>query len=456
MYRSYRDSQRRSLPKWPGAKYHQFQMKLFEFRQKCVQFWDVEEMDEYLSEISEEVEGVEEHGILFMQIPSILQLGGFTTLPLSSFFLGTGSISSGSAKSVSTQSDPRLDESLSSSNSFPNSPSSRNGNFHSSINGTALQPIASSRSEEYLNIHPLSSSRPHSRNKPNSNHPEKRRRSRTDSDLKAEDFVHLPDHIRGGLNSHSGNKVNGFHHNHHEDRRASQNESELPRLTGTKSQASTASSSATRDSGISLSEQQARQNELKRGLSRSSSRAKSKYQQQISVDDLPVNGHAVSLANRRPSMNKSLSTEEQQRTVSRLSNKYKSASRSQERLNNNHQYMADDEADEDNLGVSTRTLSPKLKGSKSENHINAVSPPRSPKYPNPKSSQHPLLMRPADNSPFSSRMLPKRTGSQISTPYSQVSVPSSYEYEDDFTSDESITENNSVIDNKPPATSENK
>ncbi|TRY68490.1 hypothetical protein TCAL_01388 [Tigriopus californicus] len=369
---------------------------------------------------------------------------------------GTGSISSGSAKSVSTQSDPRLDESLSSSNSFPNSPSLRHGTFHSSINGTALQPIASSRSEEYLNIHPISHSRPDSRNKGNSSHHEKRRRSRTDSDLKAEDFAHLPDQIRGGVGSHSGSKVNGFHSNHHEDRRASQNESELPRLTGTKSQASTASSSATRDSGISLSEQQARQKELKTGLTRSSSRAKSKYQQQISVDDLPVNGHAVSLANRRQSINKSLSTEEQQRTVSRLSNKYKSTSKSQERLTNNHQYMADDEDDDVNLEASTRTLSPRLKGSKSENHINAISPPRSPKYPNPKGSQHALLMRPADNSPFSSRMLPKRTGSQISTPYSQVSVPSSYEYEDDFTSDESIIENNSVIDNKQTTPSDNK
>jgi hypothetical protein len=38
-------------------------MKLFEFKQKCVRLWDADELDEYLSEISEEVEGVENCGI---------------------------------------------------------------------------------------------------------------------------------------------------------------------------------------------------------------------------------------------------------------------------------------------------------------------------------------------------------------------------------------------------------
>ena len=92
------------------------------------------------------------------------------------------------------------------------------------------------------------------------------------------------------------------------------NNHELPRLGngniagGTKSQASTASSSATRDSGISMSEAQRTSEEAaylkeqyhhqtrpKRKQSSSSS-----YTRMISVNEMPVNGQAVNLSNRAP------------------------------------------------------------------------------------------------------------------------------------------------------------
>ena len=102
-------------------------------------------------------------------------------------------------------------------------------------------------------------------------------------------------------------------------------------------------------------------------------------------------------------------------------------------------YHADDELDDDaNLLMSRR--------SKSENHLSDVTPPRSPKFSLEKESKKPvpngglMLMRPAENSPFSTTRMAAGTLSQNSTPYSQVSVPSSYEYEDDFTSDDSEDE----------------
>ena len=81
------------------------------------------------------------------------------------------------------------------------------------------------------------------------------------------------------------------------------NNPELPRLSnggigggGTKSQASTASSSATRDSGISLTDAQRVTEEA--FLSSQNGSKKASYNRMISVNELPVNGHAVNLSNR--------------------------------------------------------------------------------------------------------------------------------------------------------------
>ena len=80
------------------------------------------------------------------------------------------------------------------------------------------------------------------------------------------------------------------------------NSPELPRLSnggigggGTKSQASTASSSATRDSGISLTDAQRLTEEA---FLSSQNGKKASYNRMISVNELPVNGHAVNLSNR--------------------------------------------------------------------------------------------------------------------------------------------------------------
>ena len=102
---------------------------------------------------------------------------------------------------------------------------------------------------------------------------------------------------------------------------ANSGEAELPRLTGTKSQASTASSSATRDSGISVNDvQKAAESALSKNSRNNStfnsqkrqSKAKSRHgssvknsaNKMISVDDLPVSGRAMPLG-RRPGTNRS-------------------------------------------------------------------------------------------------------------------------------------------------------
>ena len=94
------------------------------------------------------------------------------------------------------------------------------------------------------------------------------------------------------------------------------NNPELPRLGngniagGTKSQASTASSSATRDSGISMSEAQRTSEEAAYHLreqhhhqtrpKKKQSSSSSSYTRMISVNEMPVNGQAVNLSNRAP------------------------------------------------------------------------------------------------------------------------------------------------------------
>ena len=77
---------------------------------------------------------------------------------------------------------------------------------------------------------------------------------------------------------------------------------EFPRLIGTKSQASTASSSATRDSGISVNDlQKAEEALLKDQMQRKASKGSNSM---ISVDDLPVSGRAMPLG-KRPGTNRS-------------------------------------------------------------------------------------------------------------------------------------------------------
>ena len=93
------------------------------------------------------------------------------------------------------------------------------------------------------------------------------------------------------------------------------NNPELPRLGngniagGTKSQASTASSSATRDSGISMSEAQRTSEEAaylreqhhhQTRPKKKQSSSSSSYTRMISVNEMPVNGQAVNLSNRAP------------------------------------------------------------------------------------------------------------------------------------------------------------
>ncbi len=57
-----------------------------------------------------------------------------------------------------------------------------------------------------------------------------------------------------------------------------------------------------------------------------------------------------------------------------------------------------------------------------------------------------LLLRPAENSPFTNvgGSHTSVAGTTVSTPYSQASVPSSYEYDEDFTSDDDDSEAMSV------------
>ena len=73
-----------------------------------------------------------------------------------------------------------------------------------------------------------------------------------------------------------------------------------------------------------------------------------------------------------------------------------------------------------------------------------VTPPRSPLLVVESNKAAHLLLRPADNSPFTStpatihglhHVSNQSNASTNSTPFSQISVPSSYEYEDDFTSE---------------------
>ncbi len=202
------------------------------------------------------------------------------------------------------RSESRLDESLSSS-SFPGSPNAfETGNGNGAVGAMAMPQIQQKSSRT------------------------KSSRSRTESGnekiLPSGNMIHhiamsLTEIRRGSAVAAAAGGADG---------------SELPRLIGTKSQASTASSSATRDSGISLSDHNRRAAGGGTAARRSSSNGRAgppPLHHQISVDDLlPVNGHAVSLSNRTGtggageaqkvnsgSANRAMSREDQMRTMSR-------------------------------------------------------------------------------------------------------------------------------------------
>ena len=352
------------------------------------------------------------------------------------FVTGSGSISSGSAKSISThRSESRLEESFSSS-SFPGSPKAGRKS-PVSINGTAyvksprLDPKSSKSSENLdkgwkedevrMEDNQIRHNQPYDENDYNElildqgvverSYRRKSSSNRRSSSSSREEF-----------------KV---------ARRASilKNAEELPRLGGggTKSQASTASSSATRDSGISLNDaQRAEEACQKQGRA-----GKKSYQRMISVNEMPVNGHAVNLTNRRPSTNRSIIDDP---TVSRNGSKYSQREQQKRPL--------ELKANKNGVVVirqqkSTNHESPVRKAKSF--HEGDLTPPRSPppsRYPaqsTPQLAGHQgnLLLRPAEyNSPFMLAPRSRQGSSTNSTPYSQISVPSSYDYEDDFTSED--------------------
>ena len=171
-------------------------------------------------------------------------------------------------------------------------------------------------------------------------------------------------------------------------------ESELPRLIGTKSQASTASSSGTRDSGISMNDVDSTDTRGRVSFSRHKPRGA-----MISVDTLPLKGQSVQIS-RREQM-------EQQRKLFQ---------------GKPSEDLSDTEDDVVISAVNTTGESP-----------------RTPKYfpgESPLLSKSGALLNPVENSPFSLRRRNMtRSSDNVSTPYSQISGISTYDYEDDFTSD---------------------
>ena len=216
-------------------------------------------------------------------------------------------------------------------------------------------------------------------------------------------------------------------------------DSELPRLIGTKSQASTASSSATRDSGISVTE---RQSDMESVTERLRSRAVSQRRGQISVNTMPVSGGSgLGRRGSEDSQDGDMPSTSHYRLERGKSNLYRRSLSS--KSNTEEQNHCEDL-------VITPVNDMKEGGS-----------PRSPKYfPDeiPIQPSASLLLRPVDNSPFSSRSKRGKSASSdnLSTPYSQISGISgisTYDYEDDFTSDESEF---SALTNKSKARSSSK
>ena len=221
-------------------------------------------------------------------------------------------------------------------------------------------------------------------------------------------------------------------------------ESELPRLIGTKSQASTASSSATRDSGISVTERQSDIDTLPdrlRARSQNRNAAKPRWRNgssngHISVDTLPVKGQAVNLTRRG-------STDSLEAGDSR---NIKVSSRMSVRRGNNGSFRRGSVSKKENGVSGDEVVMTPVNDTNGD-----LSPPHSPLQPSTS-----LLLRPVDNSPFSSRSKRGKSASSdnLSTPYSQISGISTYDdYEDDFTSDESEF---SAMTNKSKARSSSK
>jgi hypothetical protein len=225
---------------------------------------------------------------------------------------------------------------------------------------------------------------------------------------------------------------------------------ELPRLIGTKSQASTASSSATRDSGISVNDLQKAEEALLTGQT-SATRKNSKadhrsrnISRMISVDDLPVSGRAMPLG-KRPSTNRSaISNFEISDNQPQLSSAASTTGSKQNLRNSGASHYSRSISGGSTISIIKKTNGYMTKATsevlinKNKKSNDDVTPPRSPLVV--KNANH-LLLRPADNSPFTSahhnHLCNQSNGasSNNSTPYSQISVPSSYDYEDDFTSE---------------------
>ena len=269
---------------------------------------------------------------------------------------------------------------------------------------------------------------------------------------------------------------------------SSTSSSELPRLIGTKSQASTASSSATRDSGISVNDVQKAAEEalknkrtssnvsssnsvaasrraskvsLNRGSRTSSSRSNvsnNRASGMISVDDLPIAGRAMPLG-RRPGTNKSMTSNfdsglDSRSTLgtaasSRQQNEHIAYSRSISSGSSSvkpNGFLKNSASLHQQLASHGTTLTKKAVSETviHQRSRDEVTPPRSPLLVVESNKAAHLLLRPADNSPFTStpatihglhHVSNQSNASTNSTPFSQISVPSSYEYEDDFTSE---------------------
>ncbi|CAB4054652.1 TOG array regulator of axonemal microtubules protein 1 [Lepeophtheirus salmonis] len=192
---------------------------------------------------------------------------------------------------------------LSSSNSFPNSPSYRASPV--SIYGTSIMQNYNDNNIADKDAHPERRSSRNQNNRSNirSRSEENERqnevknfdRSRTELDLKG--ILSREPSAKDTKYRRDFDTVSNIEEEE-DSKEVSKEDSELPRLIGTKSQASTASSSATRDSGISLNDLKL----LEDHTPPIHQRRTPKKLELISVNDLPVKGTALPLTNRRHSI----------------------------------------------------------------------------------------------------------------------------------------------------------
>lgn len=191
--------------------------------------------------------------------------------------------------------------------------------------------------------------------------------------------------------------------------------------------------------------------------------SRSNISRMISVDDLPISGKAMPLG-KRPSTNKSaistidLNSDSSSRTSSKVN------IREEARPNYSRSVSGGGLQNQNNFFKEISEAKKAVSEVKLDRQMDDVTPPRSPLVV--QSTKH-LLLRPADNSPFSSATAFK--GQQLvngssnhggssanSTPYSQISVPSSYDYEDDFTSESESEMCLLPSSNNPGASSDNR